>query len=233
MINNRQGGRRRGRGGQRPQNLGGRPDGNRQDNRQRGNAAQLLEKYKSMARDAQLGGDRVQTEYYLQYADHYYRVLGESRARFEEQRRARGDGGDDSDEDEGDDDQMEAGDEQRSPGGRDDGRDDQRPDRNERFERTERAERSERPERSDRRPRYVRNQGNGDDAAERPQANESQSRSPGDGNLESIAFDALPPAIGRVDTAEQASSDEEAARPKRRARKPRAADGDGEVAPAA
>ena len=51
------------------------------DNRQRGNAAQLLEKYKSMARDAQLGGDRVQTEYYLQYAEHYYRMLGESRAR--------------------------------------------------------------------------------------------------------------------------------------------------------
>ncbi len=55
MINNRQGGRRRGRGGQRGQNLGGQP-GNRQDNRQRGNAAQLLEKYKSMARDAQLVG---------------------------------------------------------------------------------------------------------------------------------------------------------------------------------
>ena len=84
MINNRQGGRRRGRGGQRGQNLGGQP-GNRQDNRQRGNAAQLLEKYKSMARDAQLAGDRVQTEYYLQFADHYFRVLSESRARFEDQ----------------------------------------------------------------------------------------------------------------------------------------------------
>ena len=39
-----------------------------------------------MARDAQLAGDRVQTETYLQYADHYFRVLNESRARFEEQR---------------------------------------------------------------------------------------------------------------------------------------------------
>ena len=58
MINNRQGGRRRGRGGQRGQS----PGGNRQDNRQRGNAAQLLEKYKNMARDAQLAGDRVQSE---------------------------------------------------------------------------------------------------------------------------------------------------------------------------
>ena len=88
MINQRQGGRRRGRGGQRGPNLGGQP-GNRQDNRQRGNAAQLLEKYKSLARDAQLAGDRVQTEYYLQYADHYFRVLEENRSRFEEQQQQR------------------------------------------------------------------------------------------------------------------------------------------------
>ena len=100
MINNRQGGRRRGRGGQRGPNLGG----NRQDNRQRGNAAQLLEKYKNMARDAQLAGDRVQSEYYLQFADHYFRVLGESRARFEDQRRQRGEDSSDEDENESEDD---------------------------------------------------------------------------------------------------------------------------------
>ena len=89
MINNRQsGGRRRGRGGggggpPRSNNPG---PGNRQDNRQRGNAAQLLEKYKGMARDAQMQGDRVLTETYLQYADHYFRVLAETRSRYEEQR---------------------------------------------------------------------------------------------------------------------------------------------------
>ncbi len=77
--------------------------GNRQDNRQRGNAAQLLEKYKSLARDAQLGGDRVQTEYYLQFADHYFRVLDESRSRFEDQRRGRDE---DSDGDEQDDSEL-------------------------------------------------------------------------------------------------------------------------------
>lgn len=84
MINNRQqSGRRRGRGGQRQQ--GGRMDnGNRIDNRARGNAPQLLEKYKTLARDAQQAGDRVLTEYYLQFADHYFRVLSESRARYEE-----------------------------------------------------------------------------------------------------------------------------------------------------
>lgn len=263
MINNRQqGGRRRGRGGQRPQNLGGRPDGNRQDNRQRGNAAQLLEKYKSMARDAQLGGDRVQTEYYLQYADHYYRILGESRARFDEQRRARGEDIDDD----GDDEQMD-GDDQRDDGGDDDRpeRNDRseradRPDRNDRYdrdrpqpresrerfdrperaaERPERVERNDRPERAGRaerpqpadrgprRPRYARD-GNGEDAGDN-----SRGEAPR-GNLESIPFDALPPAIGRPEPAGAADTEMAAPAPKRRApRKPRAASDDGDVAPAA
>src|SRR3546814_1885107 len=52
-----------------------------------------------MARDMQLAGDRVQTEYYLQFADHYFRVLNESRTRFDEQRRQRGDDSSDEDED--------------------------------------------------------------------------------------------------------------------------------------
>lgn len=113
MINNRQAGRRRGRGGgnngQRPGGNPGRPDnGNRIDNRARGNANQLYEKYKNLASEAQRQGDRVNTEYYLQFADHYFRVLNESRSRFEEQnqRRARDDAQDDGfdgqDEDYGD-----------------------------------------------------------------------------------------------------------------------------------
>jgi hypothetical protein len=91
LINNRQNGRRRGRGGgaggaPRPNGANGGADrGNRIDNRARGNAAQLHEKYKALARDSQMQGDRVTTEYYLQFADHYFRVLAESRSRFEEQ----------------------------------------------------------------------------------------------------------------------------------------------------
>ena len=98
MINNRQAGRRRGRGnnnngggggggGQRQGGgggQGGRDTGNRIDSRARGNASQLYEKYKNLARDAQMQGDRVNIEYYLQFADHYFRVLSETRARFEE-----------------------------------------------------------------------------------------------------------------------------------------------------
>ena len=64
---------------------GQRDSGNRIDSRNRGNAAQLLEKYKNMARDAQMAGDRVNAEYYLQFADHYFRVLADNRARQEEQ----------------------------------------------------------------------------------------------------------------------------------------------------
>ncbi len=89
MINNRQNGRRRGRGGG-PQRQGGggqgqRDSGNRIDSRARGNAAQLLEKYRNMARDAQMAGDRVNTEYYLQFADHYFRVLADQRGRSDDQ----------------------------------------------------------------------------------------------------------------------------------------------------
>src|SRR3546814_8122410 len=75
-MNNRQSGRRRGRNNSnnnRSQSggRGGVDQANRIDSRARGNAVQMIEKYKNMARDAQLAGDRVKTEYYLQFADHY------------------------------------------------------------------------------------------------------------------------------------------------------------------
>lgn len=86
-----QNGRRRNRGGPRPPQAPGGAIAPRQDygparldNRQRGNAAQLLEKYKTMARDATQSGDRITAEYYFQYADHYFRVLNEGRPKFEE-----------------------------------------------------------------------------------------------------------------------------------------------------
>jgi hypothetical protein len=211
LINNRQGGRRRGRGGQggqRGQNLGGGQPGNRQDNRQRGNAAQLLEKYKSMARDSQLAGDRVQTEYYLQFADHYFRVLGESRARFEEQnpRRQRDD---EFDDDEGDEESMEANEDASA-----DDRPQQRPDRGDSFSRRDR------PRRND-----------GDFQRPRETAESEPRQSNGGG--ETIPFDVLPPAIGREAAETRDAPEEEPRRPRRRARAPRPTDGDDEIAPAA
>ncbi len=94
MNNNRGNNRRRGRGNNngRPQNGGGQQI-NRIDSRARGNAPQMLEKYRKMAQDAHLNGDRVQAEYYLQFADHYFRVVADTRVRLEEQQRQRQNGG--------------------------------------------------------------------------------------------------------------------------------------------
>ncbi len=163
-MNNRQNGRRRGRNNNnnnnRPQSGGGRggtDQANRIDSRARGNAAQMIEKFKNLARDAQLSGDRVQTEYYLQFADHYFRVHSDFRARQEEKnggqqdrndrhREVRGvedfDAHDDTDLDEGQGD---------SDGEREDNRGERdNRDRNDRGERGERNDRGDRGERNDR-----------------------------------------------------------------------------------
>ena len=94
--------RRRGRGN-RQGGGGGGQQLNRIDSRARGNAPQLLEKYRKLAQDAHLNGDRVQAEYYLQFADHYFRVTADSRVRQDEQRtrpgeRWEGGQGDESDD---------------------------------------------------------------------------------------------------------------------------------------
>jgi len=91
-LNNNRGNnnnRRRGRGNRPNNGGGGGQQVNRIDSRARGNAPQLLEKYRKLAHDAHLNGDRVQAEYYLQFADHYFRVLADARVRQEEQRRPR------------------------------------------------------------------------------------------------------------------------------------------------
>jgi len=224
LINNRQGGRRRGRGGQGGRNLGGQP-GNRQDNRQRGNAAQLLEKYKSMARDAQLAGDRVQTEYFLQFADHYFRVLGESRSRFEEQNPGR-QRDNEMDYDDGDEDQAEVGEGTSA---------DERPERPDRPERAEPREYHERTERQNRGQRFNRvsrpRPDDREDAGNRDAGESEDNQMNGGG--ETIPFDVLPPAIGRDDPETAQPADDEPRRPRRRARTPRAAEGEDEVAPAA
>lgn len=61
------------------------------DSRARGNAPQMLDKYKKLAHDAHLNGDRVQEEYYLQFADHYFRVLADQKQRMEDARQRRDD----------------------------------------------------------------------------------------------------------------------------------------------
>src|SRR5688572_8243447 len=80
-------GRQRGRngggggGGGKPRPPGRNPNFDGNNNRPRGNAQQLMEKYLALARDSASAGDRVLAENYFQHADHYYRVLN---ARFEQ-----------------------------------------------------------------------------------------------------------------------------------------------------
>ncbi|MDP4873067.1 MAG: DUF4167 domain-containing protein [Sphingorhabdus sp.] len=95
-INNRQqqnNNRRRGRNNnnrQQNNNRSGFDYQNQIDNRARGNAAQMLEKYKKLAQDAQFNGDRVNAEYHLQFADHYFRVLADFRGRQEARQEQQG-----------------------------------------------------------------------------------------------------------------------------------------------
>lgn len=50
-------------------------ESNGPDVKVRGTAQQVLDKYLQLARDAQSGGDRVRAEAYLQFAEHYYRII--------------------------------------------------------------------------------------------------------------------------------------------------------------
>ena len=57
----------------------------------RGTPQQIIEKYNQLARDAQLGNDRVAFENFQQHAEHYTRMLGE--AMREQEARAQQQGG--------------------------------------------------------------------------------------------------------------------------------------------
>jgi hypothetical protein len=86
--NNNNNNRRRGRGNNNRQQGGGQQT-NRIDSRARGNAPQMLEKYRKLAHDAHLNGDRVAEEYNLQFADHYFRVMADQKQRQDESRQPR------------------------------------------------------------------------------------------------------------------------------------------------
>jgi hypothetical protein len=170
QLNNNRGGnnRRRGRGSNtsRPQGAGGGQQVNRIDSRARGNAPQMLEKFRKLANDAHLNGDRVNAEYYLQFADHYFRVIADTRVRQEEQRLRRDDRWQEGDADrEESDDSGEFGVESEFPAF------DQPPvyTRRER-EREDRPERPERQERQERAPDRVPERATPDRIQDRAQA---------------------------------------------------------------
>ena len=93
-YNNNGGGGRRGGGGH---NSGGYRGQNRNSNnggapRPRKNFRALQEKFLNQAKDAMASGDRILAEYYLQHADHYFRMNEEflaERAEHQEKRNAK------------------------------------------------------------------------------------------------------------------------------------------------
>lgn len=52
----------------------------------RGTPQQIIDKYQTLARDAQLSGDRVAAENFLQHAEHYVRLLGEAQREIDARR---------------------------------------------------------------------------------------------------------------------------------------------------
>ncbi|WP_299134779.1 DUF4167 domain-containing protein [uncultured Amaricoccus sp.] len=56
------------------------------DGKVRGTPQQIIDKYQALARDAQVSGDRVVAENYLQHSEHYSRLLGEAQREQGEQR---------------------------------------------------------------------------------------------------------------------------------------------------
>jgi hypothetical protein len=227
-MQNRQSGRRRrggggGGSGNNPRPMGmaaGGQNAARLEVRVRGNAHQLLEKYKQLARDAHQAGDRVAAEYYLQHSDHYFRVLNDSRIRQEEMRARRGvfdqfedepvgndedgqDGGQDGADDQGDAPQRS----RQQPRGNGDGdRGDRRPrfdrergdnqDGGDRADRPERAERSDRADRQDQGRWQERRPERGPERG--PDRAEGRPRAERDGNRIAPAMAELPLSDGEA-----------------------------------
>lgn len=205
MNQNRNNNRRRGRSNRGP---GGGTQGNRIDSRARGNAPQMLEKYKKMAHDASLNGDRVQTEYYLQFADHYFRVIADNRTQKDDQPQQRARHNERDQNDDGYDEDTE--DRRPQQGQRDQSSRDDRDDRNERHGGNDRGDEGRGSE------------GDSDsasgDADENPFVRESKPRRPrprkdaAESHAEGLDPAILPPSIGNDD------GEAAAERPRRRTR---------------
>jgi hypothetical protein len=234
--NRQQNNRRRGRNNnnrQQNNNRNGFDYQNQIDNRARGNAAQMLEKYKKLAQDAQFNGDRVNAEYHLQFADHYFRVLADFRSRQEAraeeqgQRRNRDDWRD-QDRNDGGYEEIESADNGDSDGemtaddgeeqqplreSRNDNRNDNRPDNRQRRDRNERGNRDRDGNR---------------DGNRAPRRHHSEER-----EEEPVGLDlaVLPPSIGLAPEPESVVEDAKPVR-KPRTRRPRSAN-DEEVVTAA
>lgn len=217
MNNNRGNNRRRGRSSNRQQ---GGQQVNRIDSRARGNAPQLLEKYRKLAHDAHLNGDRVTEEYYLQFADHYFRVMADMRLRQEEQRPRRDDRWQDGPDGEREYDAEDGGDSYDQTG---------ETSRSPRAERSDAGTDEPAESSGDRRPPYQQSENPFTrDARARPPRPPREERrppreEPGDAPA-GLDPASLPPSISAP--REGADDAQAEAKPRRRTRKPKPAGGD-------
>jgi Domain of unknown function (DUF4167) len=214
--NNRRRGRNNNNNRQQQNNRSGFDYNNSIDNRARGNASQMLEKYKKLAQDAQFNDDRVNAEYHLQFADHYFRVLADFRSRQEArteqqgERRPREDTADRDDwqnEDRApsyDDQGSNEGAEPEQP--RDTDSEDRRPQREERPRRNDRYERNDRSA-NDRNGNRAPRRHHSEDAADEPAG---------------LDLAVLPPSIAVANDFDDVEVEAKPAR-KPRARKPKSA----------
>ncbi len=193
------------------------------DNRARGNAAQMLEKYKKLAQDAQFNGDRVNAEYHLQFADHYFRVLADFRSRQEARQEQQGERRPPRDENRDDwrDQNAESGYEDMDSGDQRERETENESVSEEREEQPRRESREERPRRNDRNERGNRpERANVDTGGHRaPRRHHSEEAADEPAGLD---LSVLPPAIA---LANDDDVEVEAAKPARkpRARRPKSA----------
>ena len=92
--------RPRGRGGRKPSggnNINRVYESAGPEGKVRGTPQQIIDKYLSLARDAQTSGDRVVAENFLQHAEHYQRILVEAMGARQERREAQAGEGDQPD----------------------------------------------------------------------------------------------------------------------------------------
>ncbi|GGD63144.1 hypothetical protein GCM10011411_24280 [Aurantiacibacter arachoides] len=184
LNQNRNNNRRRGRGNNRG-GPGGGNQSNRIDSRARGNAPQMLDKYKKLAHEASLNDDRVQTEYYLQFADHYFRVIADSKPQKDDRPARENDRSDDRQDFRNDD--------------REDDRDDDRGDTDVSDDRQDRGNR-QRAGRNERRDNDGRDDNRGNDNRNEGRGNEgrgNESRS-GEGRPKRVRNQPQPGAEGEA-----------------------------------
>jgi hypothetical protein len=101
MRQGQQNKRMRGRNRKGPNPLTRSFESNGPDVKIRGTALHIAEKYVQLARDAQVSGDRVRGESYLQHAEHFYRIVAAAQAQLQQmqpqqQFHPRGEDGDDA-----------------------------------------------------------------------------------------------------------------------------------------